>query len=197
LQARGGVWHRVHRERGEVPHTSIDTQPYWTKSGWHGWVYGWKLHLVSTGAAVWIPLAAALTPANADDAAAALPLLDELPAEVRFLLGDRHYNTPEVRRRCDYGGRTLVASRYGRYPHTDAGVEVRRVFHKLWSTAIENLNEHFKGIFDGHGPVATRGTCNTARFAPGAVFIYQVALLYRVEHGLPLNVGLKAFIKAA
>jgi hypothetical protein len=197
LRARGGVWHTVHRDRGEVPHTSIDTQAHWTKSGWHGWVYGWKLHLISTVAAVWIPLAAELTPANADDAATALPLLDELPAEARFLLGDRHYNTPEIRRRCAGDGRILVASRYGRYPHTDAGVEVRRVFHRLRSVAIENFNEHFKGIFDGHGPVATRGECHTARFALGAVFVYQLALLYRHEHGLPLNVGLKAFVKAA
>jgi hypothetical protein len=197
LQARGGVWHRSQRERGEVPHTSIDVEAHWTKSGWHGWVYGWKLHLVSTVAAVWIPLAAELTPANADDAATALPLLAELPTEVRFVLGDRHYNTPEVRRRCAAAGRILVASRHGRHPHTDAGVEVRRVFHKLRSTAIENFNEHFKGIFDGHGPVRSRGERNTRRFALGAVVVYQLALLYRFEHGLPLNVGLKAFLKAA
>src|SRR4051812_1973434 len=32
LPARGGVWHRQHRELGEIPHTSIDTQAHWTKS---------------------------------------------------------------------------------------------------------------------------------------------------------------------
>jgi hypothetical protein len=47
-----------------VPHTSIDTEAHWTKSGWHGWVYGWKLHLVNTVASVWIPLAAELPAAN-------------------------------------------------------------------------------------------------------------------------------------
>jgi hypothetical protein len=26
LRARGGVWHKKHREAGEVPHTSIDTE---------------------------------------------------------------------------------------------------------------------------------------------------------------------------
>src|SRR5262245_36475546 len=62
LHARGGVWHQAPRARGEVPHSSIDTEAHWTKSGWHGWVYGWKLHLVTTVAAVWLPLAAALTP---------------------------------------------------------------------------------------------------------------------------------------
>ena len=37
-----------------VPHTSIDTDADWSKSGHHGWVYGWKLHLVCTVASVWI-----------------------------------------------------------------------------------------------------------------------------------------------
>src|SRR5436190_4128776 len=48
LRARGGVWHKKDREAGKVPHTSIDTEAHWTKSGWHGWVYGWKLHLATT-----------------------------------------------------------------------------------------------------------------------------------------------------
>ena len=57
ILANGGVWHKKDRDKGVVPHTSIDTEAHWTKSGWHGWCYGWKLHLVATAAAVWIPLA--------------------------------------------------------------------------------------------------------------------------------------------
>jgi hypothetical protein len=48
LQAKGGVWHKKDRQAGVVPHTSIDTEAARTKSGWHGWVYGWKLHLAIT-----------------------------------------------------------------------------------------------------------------------------------------------------
>jgi plasmid stabilization system protein ParE len=197
LRANGGVWHNKHREQGIVPHTSIDTEAHWTKSGWHGWVYGWKLHVASVVAAVWIPLAAELTPANTADNDAAPALIQELPKELRFLLGDRHYNAPNVRELCDEWDYLLVTSQYGRYPHTDPGVEVRRIFHKLRSLAIENFNEHFKGIFDGHGQVPTKGLVNTRRFALGAIFVYQLALLYRFQHGLELNVGLKAFLKAA
>src|SRR5262247_3012717 len=83
LRARGGVWHQKDREAGIVPHTSIDTQAHWTKSGWHGWVYGWKLQLVTTVAHVWIPLAAELTAAHVAANVQALPLLPALPAEVR------------------------------------------------------------------------------------------------------------------
>lgn len=197
LRANGGVWHKKDREKGEVPHTSIDTEAHWTKSGWHGWVYGWKLHVVSVVAAVWIPLAADLTPANAADNEVAPALIGELPPEMRYLLGDLHYNAPNVREECDKSNRILVTSQYGPYPHTDAGKEVRRILHKLRSLAIENFNEHFKGIFDGHGQVPTKGLVNTRRFALGAIFVYQLALLYRFEHGLDLNLGLKAFLKAA
>jgi hypothetical protein len=197
LRARGGVWHKKDREAGVVPHTSIDTQAHWTKSGWHGWVYGWKLHLVTTVAAVWIPLAADLTPANTADNEHALSLLGELPAEVRYVLGDQHYNDPSLRTLCSEQGQAVVATKRGAYPHSDDGVEVRRLFHQLRSRAIENLNEQFKGIFDGHGQVPTKGLVNTRRWALGAVFVYQLTLWYRHEHGLDLRVGLKPFLKAA
>jgi Transposase DDE domain len=160
-------------------------------------VYGWKLHLVTTVAAVWIPLAADLTVANVADNEQALELLPELPAEVRYVLGDQHYNDPTIREVCAEEGRKVVATQRDPYPHTDGGVEVRRVFHSLRSRAIENLNEQFKGIFDVHGQVPTKGLANTRRFALGAVFVYQLKLWYRYEHGLNLRVGLKPFLKAA
>ena len=205
LRSRGGVWHKKHRELGEVPHTSIDVEAHWTKSGWHGWVYGWKLHLAGAVAwldeqlqgMLWIPLAADLTAANVADNEKAPDLLAELPAAVRFVFGDRHYNTDELRAECARAERVLVCSRYGRYPHNDEGKEVRRVLHKLRSLALENRNEHIKSIFDGHGQVPTKGLTASKRFALGAVFVYQLALLYRHEQGLELNVGMKAFLKAA
>lgn len=197
LRARGGVWHKKDREAGQVPHTAIDTEAHWTKSGWHGWVYGWKLHLVTTVAAVWIPLAADLTPANVADNEHALLLLPELPAEVRYLLGDQHYNDPALHATCAQQQQTVIASRKGAYPHTDAGAPVRKVFHQLRSHAIENFNNQFKGIFDTHGPVPTKGLVNTRRFALGAVFVYQLCLWYRFEQGRDLRIGLNAFLKAA
>jgi hypothetical protein len=142
-------------------------------------------------------LAANLTSANEADNEVAPALIWELPPEAHFLLGDLHYNAPNVLEECQKSRRILVTTRYGPYPHIDDGVEVRRIFHKLRSLAIENFNEHFKGIFDGHGQVPTKGLINTQRFALGTIFVYQLALLYRFNYGLDLNIGLKAFIKAA
>lgn len=101
LRAKGGVWHKKDRERGVVPHTSIDTEAGWTKSGWHGWVYGWKLHLAITVAGMWIPLCARLTPANVADNQMAPAPIEELPDEARFVLGDTHYDAENVREECE------------------------------------------------------------------------------------------------
>lgn len=88
----------------------------------------------------------------------------------------------------------------GKRPKIDVGKEVRRILPKLRSVSIENFNQHFKGIFGPHAQVLTKGLVATRRFVLGAVFVYQLALLYRFEQGLhpaDLNVGLKAFLKAA
>jgi hypothetical protein len=200
LRAKGGVWHKKDKKVGEVPHTSIDTEAGWTKSGWHGWVYGWKLHLAIAVGEVWIPLAARLTAANTADNSVAPCLIEQLPDEARFVLGDVHYNAPNVRQACLRGTqqqRFLVTTKRGAYPHTDDGVEVRRIFHKLRSVTNENFNEHFKAIFEVHGEVPIKGLINTQRFALGAVLVYQLALLYRHERNMEVNRGLKAFLRAA
>jgi len=110
--------------------------------------------------------------------------------------GDLHDNAPNVRKSCEKTERFLVTTQYGSSPHTDDGVDVRRIFHQLRSVAIENFNEPFKGIFDAHGQVPTKGETPTKRFALGAMFVYQVALLYRYQNGFPLRVGQRFDVKS-
>jgi hypothetical protein len=194
LRSRGGEWHKKDQRRGVVPHSSIDTEAGWTRSGWHGWVYGWKLHVALTVADVWIPLAAQLTSANTADNQVAPLLIEELPEQARLVLGDTHYDAQNVRKACAQQPCFQVTSRRGAYPHTDDGVEVRRIFHLLRRVASEN----FKAIFEVHGPVPTKGKTNTARFALGAIFVYQLALRHRHEREQEVNLGLKAsFLRAA
>jgi hypothetical protein len=197
LKTGGGVWHKKHREKGEIPHSSIDTEAGWSKSGWHGWWYGWKLHLAVVVGAVWIPLAAALTVANTDDAEVAPKLLAQLPADVRFVLGDTHYNTPNWRQACVRDHRILVATRRGKYPHTDDGVDVRRLFHKLRSQAIEPFNNLFKSVFAWHTQMPVKGLHRSQLLALGAMFVYQLVLLYQAEHHLSVGKGMTAFLRAA
>jgi Transposase DDE domain len=197
LATGGGVWHKKHREQGVVPHTSIDTEAGWSKSGWHGWWYGWKLHLAVTVGSVWIPLAAEVTVANHGDNEVAPRLLDQLPAEVRYVLGDTHYNDPELRRHCHRRNCELVATRRGPYPHTDGGVEVRKIFHKLRSQAIEPFNGLFKNVFEWRVKMPVKGLQRSQLLALGAVVLYQLVLLYQHERNLPLGKGIKPLLRAA
>jgi Transposase DDE domain len=167
LKAKGGVSHKKDKQAGVVPHSSIDAEADWTYSGWHGWVYSWKLHLACSVAGVWIPLAAHLTPANVSDIRVAPHLIEVLPKEARFVLGDKHYNAKDLKQRCLAEGRFLVSSKRGAYPHADDRTEVRRIFHLLRPRAIENLNGHFKALFNAYGSVPTKGRADTARFTMG------------------------------
>jgi hypothetical protein len=197
LRAKGGVWHKKDRAAGVVPHSTIDTEAHWSKSGYHGWWYGWKLHLVSTAAALWIPLAAQLTPANVADQDEAPALVRQLSLDIRYILGDTHYNDPVLRLECEQEGRFLVATQQGTHPHQDFGVKVRQLFHRLRSKAIEPFNGLFKNVFEWGGQVPVRGLTPTRLIVLGAVFLYQLVLLYQFEHNLPLGKGIKPLLRAA
>jgi hypothetical protein len=198
LHARGAPWHMKDRKKGLVPNTSIDTEAHWTHSGWHNWVYGWKLHLVTTVASIWIPLAARLCPANEADNSLAPELIRDMPGEARYLLADVQYNAPNVREACDASDRILIASgRDPTYPRNDPGAPVRKVFHALRSATLERFNAIYKNVFEARLPVPTKGRINTARFALGAVFVYQLVLLYRYHQGIRHQRGVKTLIRLA
>ena len=197
VRALGGVWHVKQRAANLLPVVTLDVEADWGRSGWHGWVYGWKLHLASAVAGCFLPLAALLTKASVHDATVVPALLDELPPDTRFVLGDTAYQSPSLQTECDLDGRTLVAPHWTPAPADDPGKQVRAVFHALRHVAAENLNELVKDGFGLHGTVPTTGLLATQRYVLGCIFVYQVALWYRAEHRLPLNVGMKAFLRAA
>lgn len=47
FKAQGPVWHQSDRQAGRIPEKlrHLDTDATWSKSGYHGWVYGYGLHL--------------------------------------------------------------------------------------------------------------------------------------------------------
>jgi hypothetical protein len=197
LRAKGGVWHKKDRDKGVVPHTTIDTEAHWSQSGYHGWWYGWKLHIACAAASIWIPLAARLTAANAPDNLIAPALISELPCEVRYILGDTAYNDPKLYKQCERHSRVLVATKRGPYPHQDPGSQVRRIFHTLRSKAIEPFNGLFKNVFEWGGQVPVKGLIRTQLIVLGAIFVYQLVLLYQFNNTQHLGRGIKPLLRAA
>lgn len=197
LRTSGGQWHKKHRDAGVVPHTSIDCEAGWSKSGWHGWWYGWKLHLAVTAGTLWIPVAAELTAANTSDNVVAPKLLEHRPASSHYYLGDSQYRDPALTAACEAAGCELITPQAGAYPHADAKVEYRRALHKQRSRSIEPFNAVFKAVFGWNAQVPVRGLRPTQLLVLGAVYLYQIVLLYQHEHNLPLGKGIKPLLRAA
>lgn len=53
FKAQGPVWHQSDREAQRIPEKlrHLDTEASWSKSGYHGWVYGYGLHITCNQAA--------------------------------------------------------------------------------------------------------------------------------------------------
>jgi hypothetical protein len=52
FKAQGAVWHQNDRKVGRIPEKlrNLDTDATWKKSAYHGWVYGYGIHLTTTQA---------------------------------------------------------------------------------------------------------------------------------------------------
>ncbi len=57
----------IHEKRNIVPCSGIDTDARWGFSHTRGWIFGYKLHMVSNIDSVVVPLSADVTTANVPD----------------------------------------------------------------------------------------------------------------------------------
>ena len=48
LRSKGHIWHASSMKEGVVPCSGIDTEAKWGYSHTKGWVFGYKLHMVSS-----------------------------------------------------------------------------------------------------------------------------------------------------
>ena len=87
FKAQGPVWHQSDREAGRIPTKlrHLDTDASWSKSGYHGWVYGYGLHLVDNrvGFPKWVQIETAAVAESDVIEQQATPLIQHLrPATV-------------------------------------------------------------------------------------------------------------------
>jgi hypothetical protein len=67
LKAKGHIWHKSSMDKGIVPCSGIDTDARWGFSHSKGWIFGYKLHMISSTGSTVVPLAADFTTANIQD----------------------------------------------------------------------------------------------------------------------------------
>ena len=131
LKARGHVWHKSSMNKGIVPRSGIvDTDARWGFSHTKGWIFGYKLHLISSTGSLIVPLAADFTTANVQDNQMYNPVMissSPLPSssssslflETCYMIGDSGYDDHDLYDLSVAKGFQLVCP-VQRYEHTPA-----------------------------------------------------------------------------
>ena len=89
FRAKGGVWHQAQGLLGILPHRSIDPEASWAKSAYHGWRYGYGLHLLCNVNR--FPLACSVTTAAQKDTTQLMPLLVHFVGWLGVVVADAGY----------------------------------------------------------------------------------------------------------
>ena len=58
IKAKGHVWHKSSIKQKVVPRSGIDKDAKWGFSSTKGWIFGYKLQLISSTASIIVPLSA-------------------------------------------------------------------------------------------------------------------------------------------
>jgi hypothetical protein len=95
LKAKGHVWHASSMEKNVVPYSGIDTDARWGRSKTKGWVFGYKLHVVSGTGSLIVPLSADFTTANVPDSKVYARITASLRG-VRYVDGDEGYDVDDL-----------------------------------------------------------------------------------------------------
>jgi hypothetical protein len=194
LKAKGYVWHKSSIKKGIVPHSGIDTDARWGFSHGKGWVFGYKLHLISSTGSVVIPLRADFTTANVPDNVVYTPMIstsDCIFDDTFYIIGDSGYDDQKLYEFSTNRGFELVCP-VQRYEHTP----VTRLQHidlyesplgqdiySRRSKSIEPLIEHLKHVFR-IDPLPIRGYHTTAGLVLLSVLVYQILVYYNIKTGL-------------
>jgi hypothetical protein len=194
LRARRGlVWHRKDMGTNRVPYTGIDTEAKWGKSRTKGWVFGYKLHLVSNTGPLIVPLSAEFTTANVQDNQVYGRITSSLRG-VRYVDGDEGYDDSDLYELSRKRGFELVCPIERRASTPPERVELvlfyeselGRLVYSWRMKSIEPLIEQVKDVF-GIDPLPVRGFAKAESVVLLSVLLYQVLVYYNHLTGRPLR----------
>ena len=199
FKAQGPVWHQRDRAANHIPDKlrHLDTDATWSKSGYHGWVYGYGLHLTCNDAAfpklVQVETAAVAESEVIDQKAEAI--ISNLAPET--VAADNSYTQATRIRQWAKRGVALLTPAYqwvkGRYarayhrflkePAVAAALRKRR-------TTIEPLFDlvaHVLGLTGQQKELPIQGLGNVRSCLSLATLTVQIAMLVNSIWGLPLR----------
>jgi len=194
LKAKGHLWHKSSMENGIVPRSGIDTDARWGFSHTKGWVFGYKLHVISSTGLTIVPLVADFTTGNVQDNQMYNPMISSIttttiPEEkMCYMIGDSGYDDQKLYDLSINRGFELICPVH-RYEHTPADrleliqfyeSELGQAIYSWRSKSIEPLIEHIKSVFR-IDPLPVRGYQKAAGIVLLSVLLYQILVYYNYK----------------
>jgi hypothetical protein len=195
LKSKGHVWHASSMSKGIVPRSGIDTDSRWGFSHTRGWIFGYKLHMVSSTDSIVVPLTADVTTANipdnqvyADLTSSPNNLSPKTIKKIHYMVADPGYDDQSLYELSMSMGFQLVCP-VRRYRNT---LEERlqlvdfyesalgQVIYSKRRISIEPLIEHIKSTFR-IDPVPIRGYEKVRGIVLLAVLLYQILVYYNCK----------------
>lgn len=182
-EAAGPLWHQKHRCEGRIPVglRNVDVESAWSKSGYRGWVQGYRLVLQGLVFPEPVPLFAAWRLNSEGEATIMAQALERQSLPVTpVLLGDE-----------TFGGAALVASYAGRggWLLTPRQLSKKRRSWKddLYAYRKETIELLFQRVIQSADLKAcpVKGWSRNGAFVLAGVWLYQVIFLSNYREGRP------------
>jgi hypothetical protein len=199
FKAQGPVWHQSDRQVGRIPDKlrHLDTEATWSKSGYHGWVYGYGLHLTCNQAGFPVMMLVETATFSEKEAVTAKEqtILHELQPQT--LCGDDAYTMAQRIRDWAQHGIILLAPalrwRNGRYAkayrHFIKQPDIAPLLRQR-KTAIEpvfDLLAKLLGLTGKQKQLPLQRLANVRTFLALAVLSLQLAILANNIWNLPFH----------
>ena len=196
FKAAGPVWHQKDRLKGHLPKNlrGVDKTARWSKSGYHGWVYGYGLHLtcIRNG----FPVMFDVLPANVNERKVLDTKKDRLLAKgVRCIVADKGYVDKKRQAACAETEMLLLTPKtslteanrgLGADPlYTATQVETWQAARKTAIEPVFDLLSKLLSITGAHKPLPLQGLASVATFLGIGILLLQLTMLINVRWGLP------------
>ena len=196
FKAAGPVWHQKDRLKAHLPKNlrGVDKTATWSKSGYHGWVYGYGLHL--TGIRNGFPVMFQVLPANVNERKVLDTQKDRLIEKgVRCIIADKGYI--DKKRQTTFAKddvllltpkTTLTEANalLGADPlYTATQVSTWQAARKVAIEPIFDLLSKLLSITGAHKSLPLRGLAYVSTFLGIGILLLQLAMLMNVRCGLP------------
>ncbi len=183
-QAQGPLWHKRDREQKRIPPRlrNVDPESAWSKSGYRGWVQGYRLVLQGLVFPAPVPLFARWCPNSVGESTVLEEALraKQLPV-TELLLGDSTFGGVDILARYAQQGGWLLTPQ-----QLPANTEAWQ--HTLYAYRRETIELLFQRMIQACDlkVCPAKGLARTGAFVVASVWLYQVLFLDNHRYHRPL-----------